>query len=95
MAIRRINDQLLLLERMFLDPNGLPRNPSRKHVVLSPGESMIGSPYEEMFPGLMDEFAFLVHSDFGSLSWSWDIIKAHFSILVFTIQSAADFISGV
>ena len=93
MAIRKVNDQLLLMERMFLDPNGLPRNPSKKHVVLSPSEMLSTIGGEDMFPGLQDEFAFLIHSDFSSLSWSWDIVKAHFSILIFTIQSAADFLS--
>lgn len=93
MAIRRVNDQLLLLERAFLDPNGLPRNPQKRHVVLSPSET--GAPYEDFFPGLLDEFALLVHTDFNNPLWSWDMIKAHYSILVFTIQSAADVISDV
>lgn len=98
MAIRKVNDQLLLLERMFLDPNGLPRNPSKKHLILSPSEMLAGGSaagQEDMFPGLMDEFAFLIHSDFGSLGWTWDVIRAHFSILIFTIQSASDFITDL
>ena len=90
MAIRRANDQLLLVERMFLDPNGLPRNPSKKHVVLSPSELMPG---DETFPGLVDEITFLLQTDLASMTWSWDVVKAHFSILIFTIQSAADFLS--
>lgn len=91
MAIRRVNDQLLMLERAFLDQNGLPRNPMKKHVVMSPSET--GAPFGEMFPGLMDEFALLIHSDYSL--WSWDMIKAHFSILVYTIQSAADVLKDV
>lgn len=94
MAIRRVNDQLLLLERAFLDPNGLPRNPNKKHVVLSPSETSSSPFYDEMFPGLMDEFSILIHTEYENHSWSWDIIKAHFSILVYTIQSAADIISS-
>ncbi|KAL3183558.1 hypothetical protein MRX96_033666 [Rhipicephalus microplus] len=58
MAIRMVNDQLLLLERVFLDPRGLPRNPYKKHLVLSPPE--LPTFLDEMFPGIMDEFTRLV-----------------------------------
>jgi hypothetical protein len=93
MAIRRVNDQLLLLERAFLDQNGLPRNALKRHIVLS--ESETNAPSDEMFPGLMDEFTLLLHQSDIKHNWSWDVIKAHFSILVFTIQSAAETIGDV
>ena len=93
LAVRRINDQLLGIERTFLDSSGLPRNPSKKHLVLSPPESSAHSYFDEMFPGLLDEFTLLLHSDPHSQSWSWDILKAHFSILIYTVQSAADFLA--
>lgn len=97
MAIRRINDQLLLLERAFLDSNGLPRNPTKRHIVLSPGE--MGNEYDGFFPGLVDEFTLLVHAQYNNVdvetAVSWDMIKAHYSILVYTIQSAAAVISDV
>ncbi|KFM79964.1 N-acetylated-alpha-linked acidic dipeptidase 2, partial [Stegodyphus mimosarum] len=54
MTVRRINDQLLLLERAFLDPNGLPRNIYKKHIVMSPSESFLST--GDIFPGLLDEF---------------------------------------
>lgn len=88
MAIRRVNDQLLLLERAFIDPNGLPRNPMKRHLVLSPSD--MNAPYGDMFPGLLDEFSILIYADYSNHLWSWDIIRAHFSIVVYTIQSAAD-----
>lgn len=95
MAIRRINDQLLLLERAFLDPNGLPRNVLKRHIILSPSET--SPPYDEMFPGLMDEFTLLIHHGptGEKISSSWDVIRAHYSILVYTIQSAAATISDI
>ena len=94
MAIRQINDQLLLVERTFLDQNGLPRNMMKRHIVLSPSES--DPPYDEMFPGLMDEFTILLQQTSAkNNNWSWDVIRAHFSILVFTIESAAKAISDV
>ncbi|CAG2110485.1 unnamed protein product [Medioppia subpectinata] len=95
MAIRRVNDQLMLIERTFLDPNGLPRNMMKRHIILSPSET--DPPYDEMFPGLMDEFSILLHQTGNSnvKSWTWDVIRAHFSIIVSTIQSAAQAISDV
>ena len=93
MAIRRINDQLLLVERTFLDQNGLPRNVMKRHIVMSPSET--DPPYDEMFPGLMDEFTILLQQSNTKNNWSWDVIRAHFSILVFTIESAAKAINDV
>ncbi|RWS12811.1 N-acetylated-alpha-linked acidic dipeptidase 2-like protein [Dinothrombium tinctorium] len=91
MSIRRINDQLLLLERTFLDTNGLPRNIMKKHVIMSPSEILHS--YDDTFPGLIDEFAILSRSDLKGQNW--DIIRAHFSILVFTIQSAANALAEI
>ncbi|CAL1283680.1 unnamed protein product [Larinioides sclopetarius] len=91
MTVRRINDQLLLLERAFLDPNGLPRNPYKKHIVMSPSESYLSS--SSIFPGLLDEFLNL--ELFPQDTESSELIKAHFSVLVFTIQSAAKIIQNV
>lgn len=93
MAIRRVNDQLLLLERAFLDQNGLPRNVMKRHLVLSQSET--DPQYDETFPGLMNEFTLLLQQTDVKNTWSWDVIRAHFSILVFTIQSAAETISDV
>lgn len=91
MTVRCINDQLLLLERAFLDPNGLPRNPYKKHIVMSPSESYLSS--SSMFPGLLDEFSNL--ELYPQDTESAELIKAHFSVLVFTIQSAAKIIRPV
>lgn len=35
MKVRKFNDQLMLLERAFLDPTGLPNYWERKHIILS------------------------------------------------------------
>lgn len=35
MKVRKFNDQLMLLERAFLDPNGIPNYWERKHIILS------------------------------------------------------------
>ncbi|GIY87290.1 n-acetylated-alpha-linked acidic dipeptidase 2 [Caerostris extrusa] len=91
MTVRRINDQLLLLERAFWIQNGLPRNPYKKHIVMSPSESYLSS--SSIFPGLLDEFSNL--ELFPQDSESSELIKSSFSVLVFTIQSAAKIIQNV
>lgn len=89
-----MNDLLLQFERIFLDSNGLPRNPNKKHLILSPVDE--GTAYSsEMFPGLLDEFLLLSKTEYDNSRWSWEIIKAHYSILCHTIQSAADLISDL
>ncbi|RWS29270.1 N-acetylated-alpha-linked acidic dipeptidase 2-like protein [Leptotrombidium deliense] len=92
MAIRRINDQLLLLERALLHPSGLPRNRMKKHIIMSPSET--SSPYDDTFPGLMDEFAVLIESSFLAVQ-SWDILKKHFADLIYTIQTAANILNDM
>lgn len=91
MTVRRINDQLLLLERAFLDPNGLPRNIYKKHIIMSPSEIYLSS--RGIFPGLLDEFSNL--EQFPQNLESSNLLKAHFSVLVFTIHSAAKVIQAV
>lgn len=92
MTVRRINDQLLLLERAFLDPSGLPRNMYKRHIVLSPGEGSFHY-MDDIFPGLMDEFANLILDPKDD--HSIEIIRTHLSILIFTINSAAATIKDV
>mgnify|MGYP002717948714 CR=1 FL=1 len=95
MAIRCLNDQLMLIERAFLDQNGLPRNVIKRHIIMSPSETANSVLNVESFPGLMDEFSMFKEQQLNKSNWSWDVIKAHFSILIFTIQSAAETISDV
>lgn len=35
MQVRKFNDQLMLLERAFLDPSGVPNYWEKKHIILS------------------------------------------------------------
>lgn len=88
-----MNDLLLQFERTFLDNNGLPRNPNRKHLILSPSGD--DSHSSEMFPGLLDEFLLLSKTEYDNTRWSWEIIKAHYSILCHTIQGAADLMNDM
>jgi N-acetylated-alpha-linked acidic dipeptidase len=51
-TIRRdLNDRLMLTERAFIDPQGLPRRPWYKHTVYAPG--LYAGYAAEVFPGLV------------------------------------------
>ena len=51
-GVRRINDQLLQVERAFLDPRGLPNRPWFRHLLIAPGLTTGYAPWP--FPGLQE-----------------------------------------
>ncbi|XP_060583171.1 N-acetylated-alpha-linked acidic dipeptidase 2-like, partial [Ruditapes philippinarum] len=84
--VRRINDQMIQLERTFLDPASLPgRTQLYRHLIHStPQNSAIP---EASFPGMQDAIYKLRQEPDNP-----DFIRElqhHFSVLVFTIQAAA------
>ncbi|OWF36799.1 N-acetylated-alpha-linked acidic dipeptidase 2 [Mizuhopecten yessoensis] len=85
-AIRRINDQLLLMERAFLDPAGLPGRPQSRHILFA--ESSVDSYAGSSFPGLVDALFEIESIPEADTEARWEIVKHHFSVVVFTIRSA-------
>ena len=49
-TLRRVNDQLMQVERTLLDPKGLPNRPWFRHVLIAPGLTTGYAPWP--FPGL-------------------------------------------
>ncbi|XP_046557864.1 putative N-acetylated-alpha-linked acidic dipeptidase [Haliotis rubra] len=91
LATRAVNDQLLLLEKAFLDDEGLPDRPTRKHLIVA--ESSKNAYAGSSFPGLSD---LLFEIDAApDVDARWERVKQHFSVLLFTIQSAASTLSDV
>ncbi|XP_069118842.1 N-acetylated-alpha-linked acidic dipeptidase 2-like [Argopecten irradians] len=88
LAIRRINDQLMLLERAFIDPAGLPGRPHARHVLY--GDIDVNSYKGTPFPGLVDTLLTLTSNRQPEEETEvlWEIVKQHFSVVVFSIQSA-------
>ncbi|CAL1543996.1 unnamed protein product [Lymnaea stagnalis] len=81
LAIRAANDQMLLLERAFLDPAGLPERPLKKHVIFA--EDAHDSYAGTSFPGLVDLlFEIEKHPE------RWEKVRHHFSVILQIIQSA-------
>lgn len=82
LKVRRINDQLMLLDRAFLNPYAFPDKYAFRHVIWA--SSSAGQP---TFPGLADAYAKAVSS---GLSSDWDRAHYHVSVLSQAIEDAAN-----
>ncbi|XP_053400918.1 N-acetylated-alpha-linked acidic dipeptidase 2-like [Mercenaria mercenaria] len=90
-VVRRINDQLMQLDRAFLDPAGLPGRKLKRHILFA--DSTIDNYSGSSFPGLSDA---LVEISLGKNDdKQWKIVQKHFSVILFTIQSAAGTLKDV
>ncbi|XP_032496874.1 glutamate carboxypeptidase 2 isoform X2 [Phocoena sinus] len=83
--LRIMNDQLMFLERAFIDPLGLPDRPFYRHVIYAP--SSHNKYMGESFPGIFDAL-FDIESKVDP-SKAWEEVKRHISIAAFTVQAAA------
>ncbi|XP_037745476.1 putative N-acetylated-alpha-linked acidic dipeptidase [Chelonia mydas] len=84
-AVRSSNDQLMFLERAFIDPLGLPGRPFYRHIIFAP--SSHNKYAGESFPGIYDAMF-----DIGNKAdqrKAWEEVKRQISIAAFTVQAAA------
>ncbi|PNJ86320.1 NAALAD2 isoform 6 [Pongo abelii] len=84
-AVRMMNDQLMLLERAFIDPLGLPGKLFYRHIIFAP--SSHNKYAGESFPGIYDAIFDIENKADSRLAWKE--VKKHISIAAFTIQAAA------
>ncbi|XP_059786581.1 N-acetylated-alpha-linked acidic dipeptidase 2 isoform X3 [Balaenoptera ricei] len=84
-AVRIMNDQLMFLERAFIDPLGLPGRPFYRHIIFAP--SSHNKYAGQSFPGIFDAL-FDIENKADPRS-AWKEVKKHISIAAFTIQAAA------
>ncbi|XP_046570395.1 putative N-acetylated-alpha-linked acidic dipeptidase [Haliotis rubra] len=89
LVVRKLNDQLLQLERAFLDPHGLPGRSYYRHILFAP--SSHNQYAAASFPGLVDLLFDIKDSDTSQ----WEKVKQHFSVILFTIQSATSTLRDV
>ncbi|KAM6157881.1 N-acetylated-alpha-linked acidic dipeptidase 2 isoform 2-T2 [Rhynchocyon petersi] len=90
-SVRIMNDQLMLLERAFVDPLGLPGRPFYRHIIFAP--SRHNKYAGESFPGIYD--AMFDIENRGDPHSAWTQVKKHISIAAFTIQAAAGTLTEV
>ncbi|KAF7699744.1 N-acetylated-alpha-linked acidic dipeptidase 2 [Silurus meridionalis] len=86
LSVRMVNDQLMYLERAFIDPLGLPGRPFYRHVVFAP--SSHNKYAGESFPGIYDALFDIENSAEPQTAWSE--VKRQISVAAFTVNAAAD-----
>eukprot|EP00064_Thunnus_orientalis_P005636 superscaffoldBa00000562_g5650 len=82
LKVRRINDQLMLLDRAFLNPLAFPDKYAYRHVIWASSNAS-----EPTFPGLADAYA---NAESSGQSSDWDKVHYHLSVLSQAIGGAAD-----
>uniref|UniRef100_A0A674JVE7 Aminopeptidase NAALADL1 n=1 Tax=Terrapene triunguis TaxID=2587831 RepID=A0A674JVE7_9SAUR len=84
-AVRSLNDQLMFLERAFIDPLGLPGRPFYRHIIFAP--SSHNKYAGESFPGIYDAMFDIENK--ADQRKAWEEVKRQISIAAFTVQAAA------
>uniref|UniRef100_A0A3P9GWQ0 Glutamate carboxypeptidase 2 n=1 Tax=Oryzias latipes TaxID=8090 RepID=A0A3P9GWQ0_ORYLA len=85
LQVRLVNDQLMYLERAFIDPLGLPGRPFYRHVIFAP--SSHNKYAGESFPGIYDALFEIQNS--ADPEKAWQEVKRQISIGAFTVHAAA------
>ncbi|KAL3873960.1 hypothetical protein ACJMK2_037035 [Sinanodonta woodiana] len=91
LAVRMVNDQLMNLDRAFMDPAGLPGRRLKRHIMFAP--SSVNTYAGSNFPGLIDGLFEIEKSP--NKTERWETVKHHYSVILFTIQSAASTLRDV
>ncbi|XP_066566767.1 aminopeptidase NAALADL1 [Amia ocellicauda] len=81
LKVRRINDQLMFMERAFIDPLAFPDKQHFRHVIWASKSSRVPT-----FPGLADAFDQAQKSDSAQ---DWQQVHRHLSIIIQAIEGAA------
>ncbi|XP_042627520.1 glutamate carboxypeptidase 2-like [Cyprinus carpio] len=84
--VRMVNDQLMYLERAFIDPLGLPGRPFYRHIIFAP--SSHNKYAGESFPGIYDALFDIENA--VDQQKAWDEVKRQISIAAFTVNAAAE-----
>lgn len=85
LVIRRVNDQLMQIDRAFLDPFGLPGRKYKRHLIFT--ESNIDTYSGSSFPGLSDALTNILNEK--DVPNQWEIVRKHYSVILQAIQGAA------
>ncbi|XP_076360320.1 N-acetylated-alpha-linked acidic dipeptidase 2-like [Tachypleus tridentatus] len=87
LAVRQANDQMMMIERIFIKPEGLPPRYFVRHVAFAP--SKYDSYSNVGFPQLQDLMFALDPMDKEK---QWQQIRRHISDLMIIIRAAADYL---
>ncbi|XP_015683364.1 N-acetylated-alpha-linked acidic dipeptidase-like protein, partial [Protobothrops mucrosquamatus] len=84
LALRTVNDQLMLLERTFLNPRAFPDKYYYSHVIWASQSSSVAT-----FPGLADAVAAAKEQG------KWDQVHKHLTVVIQAVENAASFLEPV
>ncbi|XP_056419889.1 aminopeptidase NAALADL1-like isoform X2 [Hyla sarda] len=87
LKIRRINDQLMLLDRSFLNDFAFPGRLYFSHVLWATRSSSVAT-----FPGLADAYQTAVESD---LRQHWDLVHRQLTVAIQAVDNAASTLETV
>ncbi|XP_072024017.1 putative N-acetylated-alpha-linked acidic dipeptidase [Amphiura filiformis] len=84
LQVRQINDQMMKLDRAFIDPLGLPGRPFVRHVLFAPSSKNAYA--SDKFAGIADA---MFDIDNNLDANKWETVKQQLAAVTFAIQSAA------
>ncbi|XP_019501105.1 PREDICTED: N-acetylated-alpha-linked acidic dipeptidase-like protein [Hipposideros armiger] len=82
LQVRMLNDQLMLLERTFLNPRAFPEERYYSHVLWAPRTGSVAT-----FPGLANAYVRAMNTGPGSAAWAE--VQRQLSIVVAALEGAA------
>lgn len=83
---RMYNDQLIRVERAFINSDGLPLSPLKKHLLFA--SSTFDSYAGATFPGLVDLMYGIEDLEGDAKIEQWEKVKKHLATIIFCIDSA-------
>ncbi|XP_013793884.1 putative N-acetylated-alpha-linked acidic dipeptidase, partial [Limulus polyphemus] len=86
LMVRQVNDQMMLVERTFIKPNGLPEQPLKRNVAFAP--SKYDSYSSHGFPAIQDLLYGIDNLNDEDQHARWEEIKLHISDLTVIIRQA-------
>ncbi|KAK7082545.1 N-acetylated-alpha-linked acidic dipeptidase 2 [Halocaridina rubra] len=87
LQVRKINDQLMMVERAFIDPLGLPGRPEYNHVVTAPSKKDAYS--GTAFAGLTDTLVAITEASEDQLDDLWRTFSHHLAAVTHFLNTAA------
>lgn len=87
LAVRRVNDQLMMFERAFIDPRGLPGRPEYNHVITAPSKNDAYS--GTAFAGLIDTLSAIEEAQEEHRNDLWRTFAHHLAAVTHLLNIAA------
>ncbi|XP_066938487.1 putative N-acetylated-alpha-linked acidic dipeptidase isoform X1 [Macrobrachium rosenbergii] len=87
LQVRKVNDQIMMVERAFIDPRGLPGRPEYNHVVMAPSQKDAYS--GTAFAGLKDTLVAITETSEDKRDGLWRTFAHHLAAVTHLLNTAA------